>query len=174
VNQLLRLAQAAFDTLQKQAYCDTNLRLEFYFIVLRVDDLIPGAYRYMPLQNTVELVQPLPEGSRNLLMANFDFQQANFNPDKISAVFYPVGDYKANLTNYGERGFRLLNLAAGWAIENVQIAAGESGFASAGYLGFSTNYVNALLDLPEQLDTLMQLFIGHIQIDTALYRGFMA
>jgi SagB-type dehydrogenase family enzyme len=174
VNQLLRLAQAALATLQMQAYCDTNLKLEFYFIVIRVDGLISGAYRYIPLQNTVELIQPLPAISNYLLIANADFQQANFNPDKISVVFYPVGNYRASLANYGERGFRLLNLTAGWAVENVQIAAGESGSASASYLGFNTNYVNELLDLPEQLDTLTQLFIGHIQANTALYRGFIA
>jgi SagB-type dehydrogenase family enzyme len=174
VSQLLKLAQAALATLQMQAYCDTSLKLEFYFIALKVDGLIPGAYRYIPQQNTVELIQPLPAISNYLLIANSDFQQANLNPDKISVAFYPVGDYRSSLTSHGERGFRLLNLTAGWAVENVQVAAGESNFASTSYLGFNTNYVNELLDLPEQLDTLMQLFIGHIQTNTALFRGFIA
>jgi hypothetical protein len=139
-----------------------------------VSGLEPGAYCYNPVSDTLEQTQSHPSLSLKLAFANFNFYVASYNPDKISAVFYPVGDYSAALPRYGDRTFRLLNLAAGWAVENVETAAAGYGYDTANFLGFETGQVNQLLGLTTQQESLMQLFIGHHRTGTPYYRGFLS
>lgn len=171
---LLNLARAGYKAWHKVAASDTQLNLQLYFLALRVNNLEPGAYKYNPVTDSFEQSKAHSDLSLLLSFANFNFYVANFNPDKISAVFYPVGDYSQALPRYADRTFRLLNLAAGWAVENVQTAAAGYDYDTANFLGFETKQVNQLLGLPDNQESLMQLFIGHSRPGTAFYRGFLS
>lgn len=171
---LLNLARAGYKALQKVAASDTELQLQLYFLALRVNNLEPGAYRYNPATDAFEQSLAHTDLSLKLSFANFNFYVASFNPDKISAVFYPVGNYQEALPRYADRTFRLLNLAAGCTVENVQTAATGYDYDTANFLGFETGQINQLLGLEENQETLMQLFIGHTRPGTAFYRGFLS
>lgn len=178
--RLLDLARAGRQGLAGLRRSDTRLALQLYFLALRVEGLEQGVYRYNPTEDRLEQVRAEAGLNYALQAANFNFYVASFNPDKMAAVFYPVGDFATALQDYDDCAFRLLNLAAGWAVEQVQTAASGYGLDTANYLGYETGQVNQLLGLsqPETAhqkgwQTLMQLFIGTVRAGTPLYRGFL-
>ncbi len=170
---LHEMARQGYRAVQLAAATDSPLDLDLYFLALNVRGLEAGAYHYNPALGELEQVAALPGLALKLLEANFYYQIAPFDPYNICAAFYPVGSYEQSLHRYGNRGFRLLNLAAGAAIDTVQTAAGGGGLDSANYLGFSPVHLHQMLNLSPHQNTLMQLLIGKTRPDTPVYQGFL-
>jgi SagB-type dehydrogenase family enzyme len=169
--ELLKLARAGQQAAYWLSQSDSPVDLRLYFLALNVADLAQGSYCYDPAGDKLELVQPVPHAHAALMRANYFTPGFNFY--HIGAVFYAVGNYQEVLGRYGARGFRLLNLAAGSALEMVGTAASGRGLHSAVYLGYTMTSTNQLLGLGEGQDSLVQLFIGRARPDFPFYQGYI-
>lgn len=116
--------------------------LELFLVVRAVVGAPPGVYHYHPETHALELVDA-GDATDALSYALFDqpfLRDAAFTL-LVGAVF------TRTLVKYDERGYRLLLLDAGHAVENLYLAASAMGLGVTGLGGFLDDKLNALVKL---------------------------
>lgn len=113
--------------------------LELYAAALRVDGLEPGLWHYLPEENAVE---PVRAGDlAGPLGAAFLGQDW---VERASLVVLVGGVLSRTSVKYGERGYRLMLLDAGHAMQNLLLAATALDLAATSLGGFVDDELNAL------------------------------
>lgn len=120
--------------------------LEFYILVMSVDELAPGIYHYLPQIAQLEFIhqEPLPVQLLNRL-----FLQQSWITE-AGAVIIATAVIERTLSKYLDRGYRYIMLEAGHAFQNMNLmaAACKTGAADIG----------AFLD--EEIADLLQINAG--------------
>ena len=101
--------------------------VELYLIVNAVDDVGPGAYRYLGGPNALELLRG---GEFRRQAAYLSLEQA-LGGDAAATIFF-LAPLDAILKASGNRGYRLVNLEAGLSGGRAYLAAYAQGFGASG------------------------------------------
>lgn len=96
--------------------------ITLYCVVLKVDGLKKGLYRYLPLTQSIQLLREydtkdLDEYNR---ISNFGI---NINNDRIGVAIYYVYSLYDNSRKYGDMAMQFAYIEAGEIAENIQLAA---------------------------------------------------
>lgn len=116
--------------------------LELYVAALRVEGLAPGVWHYAPEAHALELVR----GEDGLRVA--DLQAALLDEPAVAdaAFVLLVGAMLSRTTDkYGERGYRLVLLEAGHAVQNALLVGTALGWGALPLGGFVDDALNALV-----------------------------
>ena len=110
-----------------------------------MDELVGGAYHYVPLTHTLEVVRPDPLPS--LLTAEMFLGQPYLSA--AAAVIVLTAVVERSLWKYEDRGYRYLLLEAGHVAQNVNLTATALGLGCLNLGGFFDEDVAALLRLDD-------------------------
>ena len=129
--------------------------LEVYVMVGNVMDLPVGLYKYRP------------DGHRLLRMASDDrrkqMERAAMGQDWVreNAALFVFSSVDSRTTRkYGQRGIRYIHIEVGHAAQNVMLQAQTLGLGAAVVGAFNDDYVDEILDLPENERSLYLMPIG--------------
>lgn len=118
--------------------------LELYVAALGVDGLAPGLYHLHPETASLEPVRVSPAWSGDALRhALFDLGWL----ERAAAVVLVGAVFPRTLAKYQERGYRLVLLDAGHAMQNLLLAAHGLGLAAVPIGGFVDDELNAMAGL---------------------------
>ena len=117
--------------------------IETYVIVHGVEDVMSGAYAYVPRTGTLRLIRA---GDFRGRAQHFCLGQELGST--ASAVVIHASDLPRAIEKYGERAYRYLHLDAGHLGQRMNVAATALGAGASGIGGFFDDEVNALLGLP--------------------------
>jgi SagB-type dehydrogenase family enzyme len=109
--------------------------VDLYVIVNAVDDVAPGAYAYWPGRG-LETIRP---GQFRREAAYLTLEQA-LGGDAAATIFF-LAPLDALLAAWGERGYRLANLAAGIAGGRAYLGAYGMGFGASGLTFYDADVV---------------------------------
>jgi SagB-type dehydrogenase family enzyme len=126
--------------------------IDLYPIVLRAENLAPGAYRYAVGDHSLELLRP---GDYRQALAHWTLGQA-YVAD-TSVVFALVGCHERIRTRYGERGYRYTLFEAGHIAQNLYLMGGALGLGVLAIGGFVDAALNRLLCLDEADESVVYL-----------------
>jgi SagB-type dehydrogenase family enzyme len=116
--------------------------LEFFPVALRVDGIAPAIHHYHPETHSLEpLPGPLPEIA--LRRALFDMPWL----EHASVVLLVGAVFPRTLAKYRERGYRLVLLDAGHAVQNLLLAAHGLGLGAVPMGGFVDDELNTMAGL---------------------------
>ena len=138
--------------------------LELYVLTQRVDELVGGAYHYVPLTHTLEVVRPDPLPS--LLTAEMFLGQPYLSA--AAAVIVVTAVVERSLWKYEDRGYRYLLLEAGHVAQNVNLSATALGLGCLNLGGFFDEDVAALLRLDDDEVPLYGVAFGPPESDSRL------
>jgi SagB-type dehydrogenase family enzyme len=116
--------------------------IDVFPIVLRVTGLLPGAYRYVPHDHSLELRR---QGRFGRALAAWTLHQPYVA--NAGAILVLAGDLDRIRPRYGERGYRYMLLEAGHIVQNVCLVGTGSGVDVLPIGGFVDMAVNRLLGL---------------------------
>jgi SagB-type dehydrogenase family enzyme len=117
---------------------DVDLALvSLYLIVNAVDGIAPGAYGYRPAEHALELIRHGEFRDRSAFLC---LDQA-LGGDAAAAIYF-LAPLDAILAAYGNRGYRLVNLAAGLAGGRAYLAAYAQGFGATGLTFYDGHVVD--------------------------------
>lgn len=130
--------------------------LEIYVAASRVEGLEPGVYRYIPEENSIELVKKGDVGGE-LARACLGQEWVEAAPINIIVAAVP-----SRTTNYyGRRGVRYTVLEAGHAGQNIYLMATELGLGTVAVGAFRDNVVKEVLGLNEEMEVLYVFPVGY-------------
>ena len=116
---------------------------ETYLLIIRVETLTPGLYRYVALEHALLPVRLDAEVNQELTQACLKQQQV-----QTSAVtFIWVAVVERMYWRYLERGYRYLHLDAGHICQNLYLAAEPIGCGVCAIAAFDDDAVNAFLGI---------------------------
>lgn len=140
----------------RPAPADVDGRLvELYLIVNAVEGIAPGAYCYWPDGHALE---PIAAGDFRRQSAYLCLEQA-LGGD-AAAVIYFLAPLDAVLQTFGNRGYRLVNLAAGLAGGRAYLAAYALGFGASGLTFYDGEVVDFFSPHAAGLDAILVTALG--------------
>jgi len=126
-----------------------------YLIVNAVDGVAAGAYRYRP---EAHALQPLARGDFRRKSAFLCLEQS-LGGD-AAAVIYFLTPLDRVLDAFGDRGYRLVNLAAGIAGGRAYLAAYARGFGATGLTFYDRQVVEFFAPAAAGLDAIFVTALG--------------
>jgi hypothetical protein len=133
----------------------------------RVKGVDPGIYRYEP---ALEALLPICRQPTRALATELQrlYRLQNLCFLSAAAVVFVVGDYARALALFGNRGFRYLDHAAGWAVQRSAIAAGTADMGCHPIFGLRKRSAGTLLGIPADTSGLLvSVVIGSRQTSSA-------
>jgi SagB-type dehydrogenase family enzyme len=113
--------------------------------VNRIEGLSSGTYVYHAAEHELEVVQ-----TQDLsLFLQSQYKLENYNLESAAAVVAIVGNPKAMLAAFGNRGFRILNAEVGYLIQTMYLVASGMSTGCGAALGFDNAAMNEKLGLAE-------------------------
>lgn len=116
--------------------------LELFVVVRAVDGLAPGVYHYVPEAHELE---PVRSGDATPALSFALFDQPFLAKAAFTVVVGAV--FTRTLVKYDERGYRLMLLDAGHAMQNLLLAAHAEGLGATALGGFLDDKLNDLVKL---------------------------
>ncbi|MGH3826866.1 MAG: SagB family peptide dehydrogenase [Pseudonocardiaceae bacterium] len=139
-----------------------------YCLLLRVEGIAPGAYRYLPDEHAV-----VPAGTPELLRRVLDEAHRSVLTrlalNEAGMALIPVGNYQSGVRAHGDRWYRLQHIAAGIMIHRATLAAAAVGLSARIFSDGTTDTVEEALGLagtPNQ--SLSMLLVGHRRLSPLL------
>jgi SagB-type dehydrogenase family enzyme len=126
-----------------------------YLIINAVDSVAPGAYRYWPSDNALELVRA---GDFRAKSAYLCLEQP-LGGD-AAAVIYFLAPLSRIVAAFGNRGYRLANLEAGLVGGRAYLAAYAQGFGASGLTFYDADVVGFFGAAGEPLDAIFVTALG--------------
>jgi SagB-type dehydrogenase family enzyme len=118
--------------------------IQVWLLAMDVNGLPAGIYRYDPPSHALVPVKP---GDPRAALVAATPRQAMF--EKAAAVVAVVGDSVLAAEKFGPNVTRWLGMEAGFAIENVYLAATARGLGTVMVGGFQPALVSPMLELPQ-------------------------
>lgn len=141
--------------------CDQLVGTVLYCLLLRVNGIAPGAYRYLPAENSLVSVGPSPALQRVLTEAHLDVL-TRFALNEAGMALIPVGNYELGVRAHGDRWYRMQNIEAGIMVHRATLAATAVGLTARIFSDGTRDTVDDALGLagsPNQ--SLSMLLVGH-------------
>ena len=110
--------------------------LDLYLIVHAVEGLAPGAYHYRRDQRSVELLQ---EGNFRAIAGRLDLGQALAADAAVN--IYSLCSLDAVLEQFGNRGYRAVQLEGGITAGRMYLASYAQGFGATGLTFFDDDVI---------------------------------
>jgi SagB-type dehydrogenase family enzyme len=129
--------------------------LEMYLVARRVEELLPGVFRYQP---EVHALQPVKEGDLGKALQDAAFGQGPVG--RGAAVFVIAAVFTRTTKVYGERGIKYVHLEAGHAAQNLCLMATALGLGSVVVGAFDDDAVLDVTEIPETEDVLYLIPVG--------------
>jgi SagB-type dehydrogenase family enzyme len=127
-------------------------------LVNRVDGVPPGAYLYEPGTGLVRL--RAGEVWR-IVTAGMGPLPSKRSVAESACCLFPVADYESGLPAYGDRWYRMRNIAAGMAVERAVLAAAAAGLVTRPVMDFYQEPTDSALGLSELgLTSMILLQVG--------------
>jgi SagB-type dehydrogenase family enzyme len=131
--------------------------VEIYPVVLRVDELEPGVYHYVPGENLLDAVVP---GADAIVGASLPVERQMVSG--AAAMICLVGQFRRHERKYGEGGYRMMVAEAGHISQNLVLAATALGLAARPFGGVFDGLMNRALNLDEDEEQfLLSVLVGH-------------
>lgn len=130
--------------------------VDSYLIVNAVDEVAPGAYRYVPEAHALELISP---GQYRRQSAFLCLEQA-LGGD-AGAVLYFLAPLDALLAAWGNRGYRLANLESGLIGGRAYLAAYAQRVGASGLTFYDREVVRFFSPQARGLDAIFVTALGH-------------
>lgn len=118
---------------------------ETVLLVNRVEDLVPGVYKYLPIEHQLEIVSTQPDLAGRFAAACLGQTMVM----KCAVAFMWVAVPYRMTWRYGERGYRYLYLDAGHVCQNLYLASATIDAGTCAVGAFDDDALNALLGLDE-------------------------
>ena len=127
-----------------------------YCLINQVDEVPPGIYAYQPERH---LLQQITSGD---FTRQFQAVQADqwWDMAHVSLALIPVGNYAQGFVAYGDRWYRMQNMEAGLCVQRLYLAATLNNLACRALLSYDDAHLDALLRLPANYTSLIQVFIS--------------
>ncbi|PYT25550.1 MAG: hypothetical protein DMG57_24575 [Acidobacteria bacterium] len=116
--------------------------MQLYLYVHRVDQLVPGVYRYWADDGSLELVKP---GDQRVMAAALSLGQELAG--NACVAFSMIADLERAARVHGNRGYRYAHYEAGAMGQRLYVAAEAMGFQSTGIGAFFDDDVNRYLEI---------------------------
>ena len=116
--------------------------IQLYLYVHRVDQLVPGVYRYWADDGSLELVKP---GDQRVMAAALSLGQELAG--NACVAFSMIADLERAARVHGNRGYRYAHYEAGAMGQRLYVAAEAMGFQSTGIGAFFDDDVNRYLEI---------------------------
>lgn len=159
VSQLLWAAQGITDTgrgFRTAPSAGATFPVEIYIVATNVNEVAQGLYHYQTGKHLLEkkisgdLREPLLESA---LMQQWLSQAA--------AIIIVCADYSRTTARYGERGNRYVHMEAGHVGQNLALQAVALGLGTTMVGAFYDDQLKEVLNLPENLEPLYIIPVGH-------------
>ena len=115
-----------------------------------------GIYRYIPKGHKLEQIE---EKDIRTDLAKAALGQASISEAPVNIII--CAEYKRTSKRYGERATRYVHIEAGHVAENILLQAVALTLGGVPIGAFYDDKVKLVLDLPEELDPLYIIPIGH-------------
>jgi SagB-type dehydrogenase family enzyme len=148
--------------------CDQLLGTFPYCLPLRVEGIAPGAYRYLPAENTVVPVGT-PEALRRVLTEARLNVMTRLALNEAGMALIPVGNYESGVRAHGDRWYRMQNIETGMMVHRATLAATAAGLTARIFSDGTRDTVDDALGLagtPNQ--SLSMLLVGHRRLNPML------
>lgn len=116
---------------------------ETILLVNRVESLRPGLYRYVAIENQLEVLPSVPEITEVITAACLN--QSQITGSAVTLLWVAV--VERMFWRYVERGYRYLHLDAGHACENLALGAQQLGCGICPMAAFDDDKLNQALGL---------------------------
>lgn len=127
-----------------------------YCLINQVDGVPPGIYVYLPEPHALQQVAP-GDPSPQFQAVQTDL---GWNMQQVSLVLIPVGHYARGFAAYGDRWYRMQNMEAGLCVQRLYLATAQNGLLCRAQLSFDDTRLDALLQLPTDYTSLIQVLIS--------------
>lgn len=129
--------------------------LELYVVAGQVTGLVPGVYKYRPVQHELMTVA---EGDNRGQLAEAALGQNSVAQAPMDIVVAAV--YQRTMPKYGERGVRYVHIEVGHAAQNVCLQATALGLGTVTVGAFHDDRVKSLLQMPVPEEPLYIIPVG--------------
>jgi SagB-type dehydrogenase family enzyme len=132
-----------------------------YCLLLRVNGIAPGAYRYLPAENALIPVGA-PEALHRVLTEAAPNILTRLALNEAGIALIPVGNYESGVRAHGDRWYRMQNIDAGIMVHRATLAATAIGLVARIFSDGTRDTVDDALGLvgtPNQ--SLSMLLVGH-------------
>jgi len=119
--------------------------LDLYIVVIHVQGINPGIYRYLPKQD--QLIKVADQDSIPGILDACSVSDDSINCSRANALFLLSGQAWRCMRKYGNRGMRFLFQECGAIAQNINLAVTALGLGSVECGGFYDDEVNKLLKL---------------------------
>jgi len=130
--------------------------LETYLMAGSVTDLAPGLYQYQPQQHTLLKHH---EGDLRADLSRAALGQPFIKQAPVSIVLSAV--FERTTSRYGDRGMRYVHMDVGHSGENIYLQCVALGLGTVVVGAFRDAEVHRALELPESVQPLYIMPIGH-------------
>jgi SagB-type dehydrogenase family enzyme len=138
--------------------------VRLYLYAHRVEDLVPGVYRYWPEHAALEKIK---DGDQRLVAAALSLGQDLAGNACVALSM--IGDFETAFRRYGDRGYRYVHFEAGAIGQRLYLAAESLGLRATGIGAFFDEEVNRYLNLaPERGQVVYHFAVGHSVPDPRL------
>jgi len=138
--------------------------IQLYLYAHRVEDLVPGVYRYCPEHASLEKTK---HGDQRLAAAALSLGQDLAG--NACVAFSMIGDFEEACRRYGDRGYRYVHFEAGAVGQRLYLAAESLGLQATGIGAFFDEEVNRYLNLaPERGQVVYHFAVGYAVPDPRL------
>ncbi len=115
-----------------------------------------GLFRYLPAEHALE---KLTDRDLRSELATAAWGQG-FVEDAAATIVF-AAEFTRTTNHYGKRGVRYVYMEAGHAAQNVHLQAESLGLGSVAVGAFDDNSVSEVLTLPENIEPVYMVTVGH-------------
>jgi SagB-type dehydrogenase family enzyme len=144
---------------------DQSLGIFPYCLLLRVEGIVPGAYRYLPAENAVVPVGT-PEALRRVGIEAPLNVMTRLALHETGMALIPVGNYESGVRAHGDRWYRVQNIETGIMLHRATLAATAIGLTGRIFSDGTTDIVDDALGLTNTPNQgLSMLLVGHRRLN---------
>jgi len=133
--------------------------VQIYPVVLRVEDLAPGIYRYRCVENSLEVVK---EDIDRAVFIDAMLPAERQMVAGVAAMFCLTGRFPRHERKYGEGGYRMLVAETGHISQNLILTAVALGLSARPFGGVFDDLLNRDLGLDgDEEQFLLSVLVGH-------------
>jgi SagB-type dehydrogenase family enzyme len=116
---------------------------ETYLLINRVENIVPGLYRFLALENALLAVDLSSDIARRVMVACLEQDMV----EKSAVTFLWSAVVERMTWRYVQRGYRYLHLDAGHVCQNLYLAGETMGCGTCAIAAFDDDKTNACLGL---------------------------
>ncbi|MGP4060420.1 SagB family peptide dehydrogenase [Halobacillus sp. H74] len=152
-NQLSLILSKVFQT---KTFNTNEFPLNLYLYLRDIEGVSNGFYRYIPSEHKMSYInnEDIPEKIRdNVIQPDLDLY-------KVNVTAFITGNHNKAYASIGNRGYRILNIAAGLLLGKLLSNTNSIGLGTYPFLAYDVNLMKETLDLQNDEYPLIIAFLG--------------